>query len=363
VRDFSDADVEAALKNALAEHGQLVPYDGPAAAGDYISTNLAFKYGDQVLSSAEEEVIRIRPVLSFRDGKIERFDQALAGVCAGESREVEAVLSEDAPNVALRGATVKALFDVQEVKRLELPALTAQFLGELGDFESEADLRDAVRDNLRRQLEYQQHRRAREQVTQALTVSAKWELPPDLLKRQSHRELERAIMELRRSGFSDDEIRAYSNELRQNSMANTARLLKEHFILERIAEEENIEEVPEDYDKEIALIAYQSGESPRRIRARLEKSGGMDALRNQIIERKVVDLILSHAVFTDVPYEPEAILGTEAIDRAAGGGDEPTIPEAKPEHAPPAATADKEAKSMESEDQSEATEAVPESGS
>ena len=33
-----------------------------------------------------EEVIRIRPVLSFRDGKIEKFDKLMAGVRAGETR-------------------------------------------------------------------------------------------------------------------------------------------------------------------------------------------------------------------------------------------------------------------------------------
>ena len=71
-------------------------------------------------------------------------------------------------------------------------------------------------------------------------ASASWDLPPALLKRQSRRELERAVLELRRSGFGEDEIRAHENELRQNSMVSTARALKEHFILERIAEDEKI---------------------------------------------------------------------------------------------------------------------------
>ena len=31
----------------------------------------------------------------------------------------------------------------------------------------------------------------------------------------------------------------------------------------------------------------------------------MDALRNQIIERKVLDLVLEHAKFKDVPYKPD----------------------------------------------------------
>ncbi len=333
VHKFSEEDVDRALERGLARHGQLVPQDGPAEPGDYITTNLTFEHDGRVLSSADEEVIRIRPVLSFRDGRIEEFDELMAGARAGDTRECQAQLSEDAPNEALRGATVTAKFEILEVKRLQLPELTPDFLDSIGGFESEADLRDAIGESLERRLEYAQHQRARGQVTAALTASADWELPPGLLARQSRRELERAVLELRRSGFSDDEIRAHENYLRQNSREATARALKEHFILERIAEEEEITDEPGDYDREIRLIAEQSDETPRRVRARLDKSGGMDVLRNQIIERKVVELILEHAEFTDVPYQPEAA-DAEAVDWAAGGGEpESDIPEAVPEHA------------------------------
>ncbi|MHB1033063.1 MAG: trigger factor [Pirellulales bacterium] len=327
VREFAKDDVEKQLQDILARHGRLVPFEGAAEPGDYISVNLTFKHGDEVVSSAKEEVLRIRPVLSFRDGKIEKFDELMRGIRAGETREGKATLSEDAPNEALRGKEVTAAFEVLEVKKLELPELTPEFLDELGGFETEGDLRDAIQDNLRRRLAYQQQQRAREQVTAALTVAADWELPPEMLRRQSRRELERSVLELRRSGFGEEEIRAHENELRQHSQTSTARALKEHFILERIAEEEKITDAPEDYDLEVELIARQSGESSRRVRARLEKQGLMDTLRNQIIERKVVDLILSHATFKDVPYRPEGA-DAEAVDQAAGGGETSEIPEA-----------------------------------
>jgi len=329
VRRFSDADVDRALEGVLADRGRLVPYDGPAEAGDYVTVNLTCKHGEEVLLAADEEVIRIRRVLSFRDGRIEKFDELMVGAGAGETRVGEVELSEEAPNEALRGRKIAAEFKVLEVKKLQLPEIDAALLQELGRFELEADLRDAVKDQLRRQLEYDQHRRARKQITAALTVAANWELPPDLLERQSHRELQRAALELQRSGFSDDEIRAHENALRQNSRAATARALKEHFILERIAEDEEIEITEEDYDREIALIAAQSRESPRRVRARMEKAGAMDVLRNQIVEREVVELILEHAQFKEVPYEFERT-DTEAIDRAAGGH-QSDIPEAKPD--------------------------------
>ena len=161
-----------------------------------------------------------------------------------------------------------------------------------------------------------------------LTEAADWDLPKELLQRQSQRELERAVLELRRNGFSEQEIRAHSNELRQNAMSSTARSLKEHFILERIAEEEKIEESPADFDLEIEAIAAQSMESPRRVRARLEKQGLMDVLGNQIRERKVLELIYDAAEFKEVSMDDPAATDVEAVDQSAAGEDEPAIPDA-----------------------------------
>ena len=329
VRDFTGDDVTKALERTLTNRGRLVPVDRPAEPGDYVTTNLTFKSGDQVLSSANEEVIRLRPVLSFRDGKIEGFDTLLAGVKAGETRQCEAQLSDDAANVALRGQQVTAVFEVLEIKRLELPELTPELLKELGGFDLEADLRDAVKDMLVRRLDYRQRQSARQQITAVLTEAATWELPPEMLARQSQRELQRAIMELQSAGFGDEEIRAHENVLRQNSRATTARALKEHFILERIAEDQAFEADEDDYEREIQLLAAQQNESPRRVRAKLEKSGAMDVLRNQIIERKVIDLILENAEFQEVPYEFEES-DVAALELSAGGGDHSDIPEAKP---------------------------------
>ncbi len=327
VREFSEADVDKRLEIILANRGQLVPYDGAAESGDYISCNLTFKNGEEVISSSQEEVIRLKPVLSFRDGKIEKFDKQMKGVKAGETHALDAKLTQDAPNEALRGKIVTAAFEVLEVKKLKVPELNAEFLGSLG-FDTVDELRAMVRKGLENQLHYQQQQAARKQITAALTASASWELPPDLLRRQSGRELERAVLELQRNGFSEAEIRAHENDLRQNSAASTAKALKEHFILERIAEEEKIDAEPDDYELEIAQIADQTGDSVRRVRARIDKQNLTDALRNQIIERKVIDLVLKQAKFKDVPYKLEGI-DTEAVDQAAGGGEEEaSIPEA-----------------------------------
>ncbi len=326
VGDFSEEEIDARLRDILFRHIRHVPTEGAAGEGDYVAVDIEFFDGDQLLSSVEEELLQVRERLTLIDGTIDDFGELLQGASAGDTRETKLTLSGDAPNADLRGKEIRVVFNVLEVKKVELPKLTPAILQELGDFESEEELRNAVRRNLERRLEYEQRRRTRDQVINALVEAADWELPPELLKRQAARELQRHVLELRRSGFTEQEILAHSNELRQNSREATARALREHFILERLSEEQKIEESQADYDEEISLIARQLEESPRRVRARLEKQGQMDALRNQIIERKTIDLILSHAKFKDVPFKLP-VARDVPLDHAAAGEPEGTTEE------------------------------------
>jgi trigger factor len=253
----------------------------------------------------------------------------MVGVVPGDTRETAATISAGAEYEAVRGQIVSVSIQVHDVRQLELPKLNQAFLDAIGGFEDEDELREAVRGELERQAGFAQKRRLREQITAALIRGAEWELPPALVRRQAKRELDRMVLELQSSGFSAEMIQNYANQIRQNSLRATEAALKEHFIFERIAEDEKIEAEPTDYDVEIKLIADQSGDSVRRVRSRLEKRGQMDALRNQIIERKVVDLICSKAQFEDVPLE-ERPDDTCAVDLTlAGGHDTSEIPEAK----------------------------------
>ena len=317
-RTISAADVDESLGNLLRERARFVPHTGPAKPGDLIVANLRFLDGDTVLSEASELELIVRPKLSFADAELEGFDALVAKARVGTPVTATLTVSNEAAVESLRGKDVTLELTVADVKQLELPELKPELLEELGSFESPDDLRAAVQKQLENQLEWHRRKQVRQQVSSALTASASWDLPPDLLRRQSLRELERAILELRRSGFDDDSIRRHVNELRQSVMGSTAAALKEHFILERIAEDQSIADSVADYDEEIRAIAAQSGESPRRVRANLEKRGLMDVLRNQIIERKTVDLITSHAKFTDTPFEFQK-RDAEAVDHAVCG--------------------------------------------
>jgi trigger factor len=340
MHEYTGAEVDQRLAELLSRYGALERHEGPIEAGHFVTVTLRATHEGRQLSQLTEETIEIKPTLSFADAKLEGFDKLLIGKNVGDVVNTKVTISPESDNEAYRGKELDLLLEIVAVEHRKLPELTREFLDRIGGFKDEAELKAEVRREMERQLKYFQQKRVRQQIASQLTVTATWDLPQDLLRRQANRELERAVMELQSSGFSQQQIQQYSNELRQNALASTANSLKEHFILEKIAEEEKIEEQPDDYDREIELIAEQSDESPRKVRARLEKRGLMDTLRNQIIERKVIELIQQHAEFRDVPYTPQQNT-VAAVTYTVAGTSAESIPAAEHDEGQNPATAGK----------------------
>lgn len=323
--EFSDDDIEAEIVKLGARFSDLIPVEEAVKAGDHIVCNITSRFDGEVVSQEEEVSIEVNDKLSLADCTIDGFGKLVIGKEADAKVTTKASINEFSDNEKLAGKEVEIEFEILDVKRIELTT-AAELSEKLGIGEEE--IKKTLRDSLENRLAYTQREQVRDQISKTLTESANWELPPDLLRRQSGRELDRAVIEMRSSGFSDQEVMARENELRKNVMDRTATALKEHFILERIAEEEKIEDAPGDYEVEIARIAMQQNDSPRRVRARLERSGQMDSLRNMIIEGKVIDLITKEAKFTAAEYNYRNESEVTALPFFAAG--EPDfIPEAK----------------------------------
>ena len=316
--EYTQEEVEAKTKDLLQRYGEVEDHDGPVTEDDVVIVNVTFKDGDEEVSSLSETSVPVRETLSFADGELAEFDKLVLGQSKGDTASGKATLSEtlDTDNA---GKSYDAEVEIIGIKRVNLPELTEEFLENVGGFKSEEDLHEVVKGELERQLQYHQQQGLRQQITGALTESASWELPPALLRRQSQRELQRAILEMQSSGFPEEEIRRQINRIQQNLLGSTERALREHFILERIAEENELEATSEDVEREILIIAMQQETSPRRVRARLEKQGDMDALRNQIVERKSIELITSEADIKEVPLEDDSLDNSFPVSHAISG--------------------------------------------
>jgi trigger factor len=296
----TEEDVVQEKRRLLTPHGQIVPKpEGKAQTGDVLVTDLTFRDGDREISKVPEVQLRVEKQLVFKDAVAPRFAEQVAGVNAGETRTVDLNLSAQAANRDLAGRPIQMVLEVKDVKTVRLPELTHEFLHTFG-VHSPEQFDEVAQAVLKRRLEYQQRQSAREQVMQHIASTATWELPRDLLGRQARKSLNRRVMEMRSEGMGEEEIQGRLRLLQQDILLNTEIALKEHFVLQKIAEVEKIEVTEQDVEDEIDRIAERANESPRRVRARLEKEDMIEALAAEMIERKALDLILAFAEYEDV---------------------------------------------------------------
>jgi trigger factor len=330
VRTFSEADVEQEERRILAPYGSLVPKEeGDAQIGDYLIADMTTRLGDRLLSTHKEITIRIDPRLALKDGVADRFGERVKGAKAGDTRKFDIRLLDGVADATLRGQTVEATLEIKDVKKQRLPELTTEFLHQFGVHTAE-QLRERIRVLLKRRLEYAQRQAARQQVLGQITAASAWELPQELLQRQARSAMNRRAMEMQSAGMPEEEIRGRLRLLQQDVLRTTELELKEHFVLQKIAEVEKLDIDEDDLDDEIERMAVQNDESPRRVRARLEKEDLMEALATEIIERKALDLILNSAEYEEVPMDrEEGPVGTVEEQAVPGKMQDPTAEPAK----------------------------------
>ena len=331
IREFTEADVDEEQNRLLSSDGQLVPKDGPADKGDFVIVDMITTFGTDKVGEAKEITLRVDDTLSFKDGVASKFGEKLIGAKAGDKRTVDITMTDAVAMGRLKGQTVQAELEIKDVKKLRLPELDEVFL-EKYHSKTVDQFRERLMLVLQRRLEYSQRQSAREQVLGLITASATWELPQDLLQRQARKTLARREMEMRENGMGEDEIKARVRLLQRDVLSSTASALKEHFVLQKVAEQEKVELEQYEIDSEIERIADEYGETPRRIRAQFEREDLLETLAAQLIERKALDLILNSADYEEVALGKEGGMATVDSQAIPGEMTDPTAapPEEKP---------------------------------
>src|SRR5262249_16481758 len=193
-------------------------------------------------------VIDVERTLAIKDGVGEKFGEQVMGANPGDQRVVDIKLSSQTANPDLRGQTIQMRLNVKEVKTRRMPDLTHENLDTTFGVRREASLRELVGVLLQRRLEYAQRESARYQVMQYIVSTANLDLPEEMLLRHARKALIRRSMEMQAEGIPDDEIEMRLRMMQQDIVTSTAVALKEHFVLQRIAEEEKIDGSEADLD-------------------------------------------------------------------------------------------------------------------
>ncbi|MGP6190075.1 MAG: trigger factor [Vulcanimicrobiaceae bacterium] len=302
---ISEHEVDSSLEMLRQNAATLVPADRPVALGDTPTLDYEGKVDGVPFEGGKAE----NSPTEIAEGRFIRgFVEGIAGMAAGETKDVEARFPDDYSKAELAGKTAVFTVTVRENKIPELPplddALAQRFGGETATLEG-------LRSDMRRRLEDSAKNRSRRTLTTALMDKLleihEVPLPEILVEREVEGLLGESKSYIARADVSWEDYLAKQGkteaELRDATRPEAEKRVKAALLIEAIAKAEKVEATRPDIEAEVASLSRQYNQPPEQILEMLRPNFG--SLVNGIVRSKTIDLLLDAAKVTETaPADP-----------------------------------------------------------
>lgn len=299
-----DAKVAGQLDSLRASLTRYEPTDTPVAKGDMVQIDYAATSGSQPLAEVVPGSGRLAAGTGFwthaaQPEFIPGLAEALVGLAANDTRELAVKFPKDFPGEAVRGVKALYTFTVKAVRR-GVPPTDEALVQQIG-FESLDALQARIRENLQRDAEREEEQRQQQEVADCLLKKCDFPLPQSVVAAETQRTLRRMLGELGQHEGVNEYVEKNREAILNNASASAANRVRLNYILSAIAAAEKIEVSTGDLDGQIAMVAnyYASrGEkdlTPAKLRERLAEGEGLEMMRQDLLNGKVVQWLLADA--------------------------------------------------------------------
>jgi len=294
------ADVDAELEQLRERGARLETVEEPAQRSDFV----VMDYVGSIDGEEFEGGTGRDQMVELGTGRlIPGFEEQLEGAAAGQERTVTVNFPDDYGAEHLQGKPAQFAVTIKEVKRKRLPELDDDFAIEAGGFDSIDELREDIASKLREAEERKAEADYREAVLDAVADKAKVDVPDALVRARATELWERMLHSLGHQGINKDMYLQISGkneeEIVEEALPDAERALRREAVLAAVVEAENIEPADGDILDALQSTAARENTTPEKLRDRLEQSGRLDDLREDLAQRQAVDFLVEHATPID----------------------------------------------------------------
>jgi trigger factor len=225
------------------------------------------------------------------EGMLPGFDEAMRGAAAGETRTFPFTPS----NGDWAGVPLTVTATITAVRERELPALDEEFVVMASEFDTVEELREDAKTRVERLKRMEQGQQARERVHESLMEAVEVPVPEGIIAAEVE------------AHFEDGH--EASDEHRAEVEQQAREALKSQFILDKIAEKEEVTVGESELSNWLMQQAPRYGMAPDALAQALVESGQVQMALSDIRRSKALALVLENASVKDTE-------GTE-IDLAA----------------------------------------------
>jgi trigger factor len=317
VRPVTDEDTNSMLEGLREASAALQPVeDRPAESGDTITVSFQGKFIDH----PEDEDINVEDVDVTLGGAgvQQEFTDNLTGVKVDDERTFVVDYPDNFSSKGLAGKKVEYKAKVSAVRVKELPEVDDEWARSLGDeFDSVESLRAKIREDLEKRAGAEADNRLRGELMRKLLEAHRFEVPESLVERQAQYRLENVVRDMIGRGIDPRSQQLNWEGARAELKTQAEEDVRGSMLLDRIAEEEQINVSDEEIEAEIDAIAQASRQSKEQVRGVLTKDGGERSIANRLRNRKALDVLRQNARVTDAEWieEPEPEVDSQELTK------------------------------------------------
>lgn len=290
----TEEDVERYLEEIRHFHAQLetVKTERQIQPGDFIVIDYTGHVDGVPLQEGEvkDRLLEVKP-----DSFLPGFTNRLIGLHTGDSREVTLTVPDDFEQKEIAGKTLTFQVAVKEIREKVVPPLDDQFARDVGEFESLAELREKIREEITTRETRRIENALRQDLIQEILKRNPFEVPPALVAQQTEYLIYQARVQMQRQGLPIDSSSMINRELRESYRPMAEYHVKRSFLLAEIAKREGIELAPEEVKEHVAKLAGEMGRSASAFSEADGDDQGKERLKARLLEEKALAFLTEKA--------------------------------------------------------------------
>ncbi|MGB0292879.1 MAG: trigger factor [Luteolibacter sp.] len=223
------------------------------------------------------------------------FADEVVGMKAEDSKDITITMPDDFPVADLIGKEVVFATTMKELKTSILPELNDEFAGKLAPEKTLDEVKEMILENLQEERKRAIQNSKMNQVVEAMTAEANFELPEELINQETQSQADSMVQRGMQSGMDEETIASQEAEIFASATQAATNNLRTNFILQEIAIAEKLEVSDQELVGQITQMASQRKQAPKKFIKELQRNGQIPSIRNNMLVSKAIDFVVSEA--------------------------------------------------------------------
>lgn len=297
----TDEEVDADIKQLASRNSSISTVERAAKDGDTVIIDFDGYMDGVAFDGGKGENYTLR----LGSGTfIPGFEDQVVGMAAGDEKDVEVTFPADYGTQELAGKPATFKVKVHEVKETLVPELDDEFAKDVSETaETLEDLKKERREKLEKDKADEAEHNFKNEVVKKAMDNLEVAIPDAMVEAQLDDMMNQYAMNMQSSGFTLEQYAQMMGTtiqgLREQSREGAVQQIRNTLLLEKVAEEENIQVTDEELEEEYQTMAKEYDMEVEKVKEYLP----LEDLRKEKQLQKAMDLIVDNAVATEPKAE------------------------------------------------------------